>query len=187
MTPYQRLQPRFDAYNAKIVEARNKKGWSLEQLTAKSGVSYSAVSTQSSGKAQNPKLFEQAAIAEALGLSLDELMGLHGSAEANELTDRIHALELDAVRRESEIKRLTDMDAEKEKRIELLTVFKNILSGLLAFFVLAIIGYMVFDAHVLDAGLFQHDGISVFAVILAIIVIAAVGTLIYIFKDAHKK
>ncbi len=165
MTPYQRLQPRFEAYNAKITAARSKKGWSIEQLAAESGVSYSAVSSQSSGRAMNPKLFEQAAIAEALGLSLDELMGINGSAETNELMERVHALEI-----------------ESSCRNESLSNYHTImyaLIGICVLLILVVIGYMIFDAHIIDAGLFQSAGMSVFAVLLAMVLVAAVAAVLY--------
>lgn len=76
MTPYQRLQPFFDAYNSKITDARSEHHMSLNDLSEAAGVSYSAIATQSAGTACNPKLFEQAAIADLFGLSLDELCGL---------------------------------------------------------------------------------------------------------------
>lgn len=180
MTPYQRLQPRFDAYNKKIVEARNKKGWSLEQLSEKSGVSYSAISTQSANKAQNPKLFEQAAIAETLGLSLDELMGLHGSADTNELVAKIHTLELENVHLNDEVKHHTDMDKVKNTVIYALT-------GLCALLVVVVIGYMVFDAHILNAGLFQSAGMSVFAVLLVMVLLFALYAIFYAMRTVRKK
>lgn len=76
MTPYQRLIPFFDSYNRKVTDARNDLRLSLAELSEQSGVSYSAIATQSADTAPNPKLFEQAAICDTLGLSLDELCGL---------------------------------------------------------------------------------------------------------------
>lgn len=180
MTPYQRLQPRFEAYNAKITAARNEKGWSIEQLAAESGVSYSAVSSQSSGRAMNPKLFEQAAIAESLGLSLDELMGINGSAETNELIAKIHTLELGNVHLNDEVKHHADMDRVKNTVIYALT-------GLCALLVVVVIAYMVFDAHIIDAGLFQSAGMSVFAVLLVIVLIFALYAIFYAMRTVRKK
>lgn len=172
MTPYQRLQPRFDAYNAIITQARSAKGWFLYQLAEKSGVSYSAVSTQSSGRAQNPKLFEQAAIADTLGLSLDELLGLHGSAETNELVAQIHKHEL-----------------KNESDNVQLKIYRTIIYALIGFCALLIavvIGYMIFDAHILTAGLFQSAGMSIFAVILAMLILSAFGTIAYAMHTIRK-
>lgn len=172
MTPYQRLQPRFDAYNAKITQARSIKGWSLYQLAEQSGVSYSAVSTQSSGRAQNPKLFEQAAIADALGLSLDELLGLHGSAETNELIAQIHKY---AIKSESD-----------NAQLKIYRTIIYALIGFCALLIAVVIGYMIFDAHILTAGLFQSAGMSVFAVILAIVILSAFGTIAYAMHTIRK-
>ena len=116
MTPYQRLQPFFDAYNSKITDARNEHHMSLNDLSEAAGVSYSAIATQSAGTACNPKLFEQAAIADLFGLSLDELCGLREPQDVSELTERIHQLELENVRQAGDILRLEELDAEKDKR-----------------------------------------------------------------------
>lgn len=187
MTPYQRLQPNFDVYNDKIIAARKNKGWSLEDLVAASGVSYSAISTQSAKTAKNPKLYEQAAIAEALGVSLDELMGLHGSAETGALVSRIHELELDAARKDGELRRVNDLMEEKDKRLAMLSTFKNILSGLLAFFILTAVSYMVLDEHVPAAGLFKGGNISILLPVLVVVIIAAIATLVYILKNSRKR
>ena len=116
MTPYQRLQPFFDAYNSKITDARNEHHMSLNDLSEAAGVSYSAIATQSAGTASNPKLFEQAAIADLFGLSLDELCGLREPRDVSELTERIHQLELENVRQAGDIRRLEELGAEKDKR-----------------------------------------------------------------------
>lgn len=62
MTPYQRLIPYFDSYNRKVTDARNDLHLSLAELSEQSGVSYSAIATQSADTAPNPKLYEQAAV-----------------------------------------------------------------------------------------------------------------------------
>ncbi len=186
-TPYQRLQPNFDVYNDKIIAARKNKGWSLEDLCAASGVTYSAVATQSAKNVKSPKLFDQAAIAEALGVSLDELLGLNGSAETAELVSRIHALELENAHKDGELRRVNDLMEEKDKRLSMLSAFKNILSGLLALFVLIAIGYMILDAHVLTAGLFQQGTVSFLLPILIIVIVGAIATLAYILKNTWKR
>lgn len=121
----------------------------------------------------NPKLFEQAAIADSLGLSLDELMGINGSAEKNELLERVHALEI-----------------ESFCRNESLSNYRTImyaLIGICVLLILVVIGYMIFDAHIIDAGLFQSAGMSAFAVLLAMVLLAAVAAVLYAMHTIRKK
>lgn len=172
MTPYQRLQPFFDAYNSKITDARSEHHMSLNDLSEAAGVSYSAIATQSAGTACNPKLFEQAAIADLFGLSLDELCGLREPQDVSELTERIHQLELENVRQAGDIRRLEELDAEKDKRFSSYRPMVYALVAVCVLLVCALIAYMIFDASVKDAGLFQSTGTSVFVVALAPLILA---------------
>ena len=172
MTPYQRLQPFFDAYNSKITDARNEHHMSLNDLSEVAGVSYSAIATQSAGTACNPKLFEQAAIADLFGLSLDELCGLREPRDVSELTERIYQLELENVRQAGDIRRLEELDAEKDKRFSAYRPMVYALVAVCVLLVCALIAYMIFDASVKDAGLFQSTGTSIFVVALAPLILA---------------
>lgn len=172
MTPYQRLQPFFDAYNSKITDARNEHHMSLNDLSEAAGVSYSAIATQSAGTACNPKLFEQAAIADLFGLSLDELCGLREPQDVSELTERIHQLELENVRQAGDIRRLEELDAEKDKRFSAYRPMVYALVAVCVLLVCALIAYMIFDASVKDSGLFQSTGTSIFVVALAPLILA---------------
>lgn len=172
MTPYQRLQPFFDAYNSKITDARNEHHMSLNDLSEAAGVSYSAIATQSAGTACNPKLFEQAAIADLFGLSLDELCGLREPQDVSELTERILQLELENVRQAGNIRRLEELDAEKDKRFSAYRPMVYALVAVCVLLVCALIAYMIFDASVKDAGLFQSTGTSIFVVALAPLILA---------------
>ena len=172
MTPYQRSQPFFDAYNSKITDARNEHHMSLNDLSEAAGVSYSAIATQSAGTACNPKLFEQAAIADLFGLSLDELCGLREPQDVSELTERIHQLELENVRQAGDIRRLEELDAEKDKRFSAYRPMVYALVAVCVLLVCALIAYMIFDSSVKDAGLFQSTGTSIFVVALAPLILA---------------
>lgn len=172
MTPYQRLQPFFNAYNSKITDARNEHHMSLNDLSEAAGVSYSAIATQSAGTASNPKLFEQAAIADLFDLSLDELCGLREPQDVSELTERIHQLELENVKQAGDIRRLEELDAEKDKRFSAYRPMVYALVAVCVLLVCALIAYMIFDASVKDAGLFQSTGTSIFVVALAPLILA---------------
>lgn len=194
MAAFQQLQSYFDAYNGKITAARTDRKLSIVELSEQAGVSYSSVATQSAGRADNPKLFEQAATAYVLGLSLDELCGLRPPADVSELTDRIHALELDCARKDGEISRLnTIVDGGKqhaddlEMRISSLRSLVLALAGFCTLLVLVVIGYMVFDARILSAGLFQSAGTSVFAVLLVLLLLASVAAIAIALRHLYKQ
>lgn len=195
MAAFQQLQPYFDSYNGKITAARNKKGLSIVDLSDQAGVSYSSVATQSAGKADNPKLFEQAAVADVLNLSLDELCGLRPPADVSALMSRIHDLELDNARKDGEIDRLNAVAAggrqhagDLAARIRSLRSLVLALAGFCTLLVMVVIGYMIFDAHILTAGLFQSAGLSVLVILLGLVLFAAIVAIavamrhLYLFK-----
>lgn len=194
MTAFQRLKPYFDSYNSKVTAARNAQQLSIVDLAELAGVSYSSVATQSAGRADNPKIFEQAAEAYVLGLSLDELCGLRPPADVSELTGQIHSLELDNARKDGEIGRLNAVaDGDKQHTEDLTARIRSLrslvlaLAGFCTLLVMVIIGYMIFDAHILTAGLFQSAGLSAFAVLLALLLFAAVAAIAVALRHLYKK
>lgn len=187
MTAFQCLQPYFDSYNSKITSARNAQKLSIVELAEQAGVSYSSVATQSAGKADNPKIFEQAAEAYVLGLSLDELCGLCPPTEVTELTSQIHSLELENARKDGEIGRLNAVSDGDRQRIKSLRSLVLALAGFCTLLVMVVIGYMIFGAHILTAGLFHSAGISVFAVLLALLLLAAVAAIAVAMRHLYKK
>lgn len=57
-----------------IRELRQKRGWSQTELARKSGVKQSVLSYIESGKTKNPRIDTLAAIASALGVSVQKLL-----------------------------------------------------------------------------------------------------------------
>lgn len=116
-------------------------------------------------------LLNFAAICRVLGISMDELFGIKGSTDVAELTEQIHELELENVQQTGDIRRLTEVNVEKDKR---LYSHRPMLYALIAMCVIqamALIGYMIFDASVMTAGLFKSARTSTFAILLIIIVL----------------
>lgn len=182
MTPYQRLIPFFDSYNRKVTDARNDLHLSLAELSEKSGVSYSAIATQSADTAPNPKLFEQAAICDTLGLSLDELCGL---CPASDLA-AVHKLEMDNVRQAGDVKRLEEVNAMLKAQLASRRPVICALLAVCALLLVCLIAYMVWDAQFATAGLFQSAGSSALGVILGLIVVAAVCVMVYALRMLRK-
>jgi len=59
----------------KIKELRKKTGWSQQKLAEKTGLSYSVVTKLEQGTAKQPTIQTIVKIANAFGISLDELVG----------------------------------------------------------------------------------------------------------------
>ena len=182
MTPYQRLIPFFDSYNRKVTDARNDLRLSLTELSEQSGVSYSAIATQSADTAPNPKLFEQAAICDTLNLSLDELCGL---CPASDLA-AVHELEMDNVRQAGDVKRLEEVNAMLKSQLASRRPVICALLAVCALLLVCLISYMVWDAQLVTAGLFQSARSSALAVIFGLIVVAAVCVMVYALRMLRK-
>lgn len=182
MTPYQRLIPFFDSYNRKVTDAGNDLHLSLAELSEQSGVSYSAIATQSADTAPNPKLFEQAAICDTLNLSLDELCGL---CPASDLA-AVHELEMDNVRQAGDVKRLEEVNAMLKSQLASRRSVVYALLAVCALLLVCLISYMVWDAQLVTAGLFRSARSSALAVILGLIVVAAVCVMVYALRKLRK-
>ena len=57
-----------------IKEARKNRGYTLKKLAAKSGITYTTINYWENGRGY-PNLVPLMAVADALGISLDELVG----------------------------------------------------------------------------------------------------------------
>lgn len=172
----QELAPYFEAYPAAVKKAKDEQGHTIQSLVDASGVSYSAVSKLLSGAQQNPTLYNAAALCEVLGLSLDELMGLRPPEEpTGEQQRQIYELSSENSVLQSTVEHYKALSA----------VYKPLIFGLLgvcALLLCAVIGYIVFDIRMTQVGLFQSAGMSVLAVLLAVVVIAAISLMAYTAK-----
>lgn len=188
MSAIQELQPYCDAFQGRIREAKDSKGYTLQRLIDESGVPKSAVNNISAGKQVNPLLYNAAALCKVLDLSLDELFGLEKPVNSPEGQQRrIHELELDNTRLAGDVKLSAAVGEQKDKRIEGARAIVGVLTIISALLLMAVIGYMIFDAHILNAGLFRSAGISVFFVFLVLLVIATAAAIFCAVKYLFKK
>lgn len=171
MSALTELQPYFNAYQDEIRKAKNASGLTLQELADRSGVPYNNICDINAGRAKHPLLFYAASTCRVLGLSLDRLCGLPGAADTSALKARVRELEIECAHKDGEIARLVEARDEQAGRDRPVILA---LAGFCMLLVLVVIGYMIFDAHILSAGLFQSAGLSVFAVLLALLLLAAV-------------
>mgnify|MGYP000657403555 CR=1 FL=1 len=62
-------------YLKNLVELRKQKGWSQEKLAREAGISYNTLIKIERSGIENPKIETVIKLANALGVSLDELVG----------------------------------------------------------------------------------------------------------------
>lgn len=188
MTEMDKLAPYFDAYSEKIKQRRNELGLTVSELSEKSGVPYSNVSRVNSGAQANPLLFNEAAVAQTLGLSLDQLCGLTAPAgDESSLREEIHELQIVNAQKDAEIQRLkgelntANERAKGYKRLDEahsaqlaaqtpVSYIQLVINVVLIFFSVI---YLIIDVNIQDAGLIRFGNLSIFAWILILIILAA--------------
>lgn len=185
MSAYNELQPYFDAYPDELRKGRAAKGYTLQDLADKAGVPYSNVCDISSGRSKTPSLFYAAACCKALDLSLDAITGLRAAPAAD--GDRLHELEVENTRQAGEIRRLEDINTMLSAQLRARRPIIYALTAVCALLLVAVIGYMTWDIQIKSAGLFQTAGMSVFAVMLGLIVVAAVAVMVYAVVTVARK
>lgn len=165
-------------------KARMDKGLTQKQLSDMSGVPYSAITKMATNN--QDALLNCAALCMVLDVSMDELFGLKASDSKAELHEQNHELEISNVRQEGEIKRLQTVNAMLSAQLSSRKPVIYMLMSVCALLLVAVIGYIIFDIQISTAGLFQSTGASILTVFLGLVVIAAVGVIIYAARTVHK-
>lgn len=176
------LQPYLDAYPDKIRKAKNASGFTLQELSDLSGVPYNNICDTNAGRVKQPLLFYAAATCKVLNLSLNELVGLDEQPD----TQRIHDIELEIARLKGETKRLEELNAMLTAQAAQYRTIIFMLLGDCAMLLVSVIGYVIFDIQITTAGIFRTAGTSVLAGFLAMVLAAAIKTIIYAFRTIRK-
>lgn len=173
MSAIQELAPFIGAYHGKIRNAKDHSGMTLEELSEKSGVSFSTVSRLYAGTQADPRLYNSAAICKALGLSLDELFGLDTPVRSPEkLTEQIHHVEIENAKLEATTAAQSAQIRSTHTMCYVLALFCMLLS-------FSLIACLVTDARIRSAGLIRDGDLSVAAwVFIALIVGSALASAI---------
>lgn len=177
MSKMEDMQSYFDEYPEALRKARASSSLTLAELARISGVPYNSICSVNSGATKQPLLYYSAATCKALGLSLDELFGITNTEGSVTQLKRINALEVKAA--------CLEKDVEHHKRMN--AVYRPLifcLVGVCAILLCAIIGYVMFDIQLKNIGLFKSGGLTVLAVFLAIVVLAAVALIAFAVRDA---
>lgn len=168
MTSMEKLAPFFEAYSEKVKRRRNEVGMTISALSERSGVPYSNVSRVNSGVQANPLLYNEAAIADTLGLSLDDLCGLdHAAGSQSELQERNYMLEIDNAK-------LTATTKAQASQIRSIHAVCYVLVFFCLVLAMSLVVYLVIDSQVTDAGIIRGGKLSIMAWAFIGLIVAAV-------------
>lgn len=168
MTSMEKLAPYFEAYSEKVKRRRNEVGMTISALSDKSGVPYSNVSRVNSGVQANPLLYNEAAIADTLGLSLDDLCGLdHAAGSQSELQERNYTLEIDNAK-------LTATTKAQAEQIRSIHAVCYVLVFFCLVLVMSLVVYLVIDSQITDAGIIRGGKLSIMAWAFIGLIVAAI-------------
>ena len=156
---------------AKIRKAKDASGLTNQEIADKSGIAYNTVCNITAGTAKQVSFPSVAAICVVLNLSLDETLGLRDT----DTSSYIRELEIE--------------NAKLTERVEhfkhFSTIYRPLIFGLIgicAILLCAVIGYIIFDIQLKNIGLFRSSGLTVLAVFLAVVVLAAVALVAFALK-----
>lgn len=62
-------------FGRRLKQLRKKAGWSQQKLAEEAGLSYNVITKIEQGAAKNPNIQTMVKLADAFGISLDELVG----------------------------------------------------------------------------------------------------------------
>lgn len=191
-TSMEKLSPYFEAYCGRIKQRRLELGLTVNELSERSGVPYSNTSRINSGSQANPLLFNAAAFADTMDMSLNELMGLSpDEGDSSELQNAIRGLELSSAKKDADLIRMRgdlqialDEAAHQKEKSDLLyqqlsikTPVIYVLIALCAVLALSLVAYLIIDSNIKNAGLIQFGAFGVFAWIFVLILILSAITL----------
>ena len=181
MSAIQELELYIKEYPQKIKAARTAKGLTQKELAEQAGVPLSFITKMNVNNQDT--LLNFVAVCRVLDLSMDELFGKKDPADVAALMERIHELELDKIQQAGDVRRLTEVNVEKDKRLYSHRPMLYALVAMCVILVMALIGYMIFDASITTVGLFQTTGISILAAALILAVFAAVIVVFWAVKN----
>lgn len=173
------MQSHFDKFQTEIRQAKNASGCTIQELADGSGVPLDFASSITSGSAKRPSLYYSAAVCAYFGLSMDELLGVPvDHAQNANIDEAVRAenerLKADNHKLETESACMKN-DVEHFKRLS--TIYRLLIFGLIgicAILLCAVVGYIIFDIQFKNIGLFKSGSLTVLAIVLALVVVAAI-------------
>lgn len=161
-------------------EARNRQGMTNQDVADNSNVPLSSVQNFFASTSKTPTVNNSGNICRACGVSLDKYFGITPDVlpeEQIEQMERDHKAELVTANLEGRIEQLS----KNEKRLRISLYSTVLLSVVLLF---ALVGYMMFDYNVPNAGLIQSGQASTAAWIVMILLAVGAGVIVSVFLSA---
>lgn len=161
-------------------EARNRQGMTNQDVADNSNVPLSSVQNFFASTSKTPTVNNSGNICRACGVSLDKYFGITPDVlpeEQIEQMERDHKAELVTANLEGRIEQLS----KNEKRLRISLYSTVLLSVVLLF---ALVGYMMFDYNVPNAGLIQSGQASTAAWIIMILLAVGAGVIVSVFLSA---
>lgn len=182
MSSIQEISENIEKFQGRIKEAKEAQHLTIEQLSERSGVPFSVIGRISSGAHPDPKLANAAALALALGLSLDELCGLTMPTPPDEaLLARVHDLEMEKVAHEAQI-------SELRTRIKAIHPLVYGLCALCIMLAMALAVYLLGDSQYPEIGLIRWGEITGPAwALIGVIIASVVVTVLLVWQVTHPR
>lgn len=175
MSAIQEIHDNMIHYPERVRQAKDEQRYTNVQISDLSGVSLAVVGKLMAGSGADPKLYDAAAICRVLGLSLDELFDLDRPPDdPNEMIKRIHELELTNAEQAGRLEVLTTKSAGLCSRMRDQRSVIYILICACVVLSFALVGYLLVDLNIRDAGLIQWGQFSALACIIVVLILAAV-------------
>lgn len=182
MSAIQEVSENVEKFQAKVKEAKEAQHLTIEQLSERSGVPFSVIGRISSGAHPDPKLINAAALALALGLSLDELCGLAPPTPPDEaVLARNRELELESAKKDGIIEAM-------ETRLKAIHPLVYGLCALCIMLAMALAVYLLGDSQYPEIGLIRFGEITGPAwALIGIIVASVVVTVLLVWQVTHPR
>lgn len=178
MSAIQELSPYIEEYPKRVRAAKEEKRYTINDIIERSGVPASAINKLLAGTQVDPKLYNSAALCKVLGLSLDELFGLAAPEGSDrQAREEMHQLQLENTRLEGE---RNTLEAESRMGAERVNAQRPVILVLLilcAVLCAALVGYIVIDAQITNAGLIRGGDPTLVAWGLIVLVALAVAVI----------
>lgn len=161
-------------------EARNRQGMTNQDVADNSNVPLSSVQNFFASTSKTPTVNNSGNICRACGVSLDKYFGITPDVlpeDQIKQMERDHKAELVTANLEGRIEQLL----KNEKRLRISLYSTVLLSVVLLF---ALVGYMMFDYNVPNAGLIQSGQASTAAWIVMILLAVGAGVIVSVFLSA---
>lgn len=167
--------------------AKDDHGYTAQDLEDMTGIPASTIGNFFATTSKAPNIYNAGAICKALGVSLDKYFDITPDVLPEDQVKQLeheHKAELMIAHMEGSMEQLTkkvDSQAKTEKRMRLSLYSITILAVIL---LMVLIGYVVFDYQLPNAGLIQGGQASTLAWIVIILLAVGVGVIVSVFLNA---